>query len=349
MAQTKIVVADYDESYLVALERLFVREYKFTAEIILISKVEALHAYFAEPKTIEILVINEKLYDQSFARHNCEHLFILTEEIPDSATGGELFNSLIYKYTTGKVLMDNIISRSGISHATNLHAGVAKVVMVFSPVGGAGQTTIAAGLCTHIARNFRRALFVGADSLQSFGNVLKGKQELQSGVEKTLQEKSKYAYDKIKPMIVTELFDIIPPFSAALASLGVTQGHLMFLIDQIKTSGDYDFIIVDSGSDFTEVTSKMMAYADQVLLVTTQEEDAVYKLNCLLSNIDCSDTNRFAMVCNKYRAESPNSLLDVSAGCPHTDYIEYDPSVSPHNGEYLANLQSMQKLGQLYI
>lgn len=348
MAQTKIVLADYDSSYLLILERVFVREYKFTAEIVLLSNEEALGQYFAEPKSIDILVINEKYYDRTFARHNVAHLFILTEEDPSQEN--EAFGNMIYKYTGGKTLLDNVISRSGISHMTNLHSGVAKVIMVYSPVGGVGQTTLASGICTLVARNFRRALFVGIDGLQTFGYILKGGSRLMPGVERTLQQESRYAYEKIKPMIVAELYDTVPPFPASLASLGVTHDHMLRLIEIIKNSGDYDYIVIDGGSDFTEATTRMMAFADQVFLVAAQDDYSVYKLNCLLNNIDCSDKNRFALLCNKYRKDEENHLIGGgSRQYPPTEFIEYDKQIGLGNRDYIANMKSMQKLGQLFL
>jgi ATPases involved in chromosome partitioning len=350
MTLTSIVIATYKPEYLATLERVFVREYQFTAEIVLLPDEKSLKQYFAEPKTIDILLISEELYDQSFVRHNVSHLFILTEEEPNAETAGELFNNMLYMYSNGKTIIDNVVSRTGISHATNMHSGVAKVIMVYSPVGGVGKTTLAAGVCTLVARNFRRALFVGTDDLQTFGYIMKGQQRLLAGTEKTLQQKSKYTFDKIKPMLAQELFDIIPPFPAALASLGVTQDHMMFLIDQIKNSGDYDYIIVDGGSDFSDATTRMMSHADQVLLITAQDENSMYKLHCLLDNIDCSDANRFALVCNKYQQNAESFLVaDGSRSYPQLDYIEYDPMISPKDGDYLANMQSMQKLGQFFL
>jgi len=348
MAQTKIVLADYDSSYLLILERVFVREYRFTAEIVLLSEKGALEQYFAEPKSIDILVINEKYYDQTFSRHNVTHLFILTEEEPDRESG--LFTNMIYKYTGGKTILDNVISRSGISHSTNLRSGVAKVIMVYSPVGGVGQTTLAAGICALLARNFRRVLFVGIDGLQTFGCIVRDGSRLAAGIENTLRQKSKYAYEKIKPMILSELYDIIPPFSSSLPSLGVTQDHLLFLIDTIKNSGDYDFIVVDGGADFTEDMTRIMAFADQVLLITAQDRNSLYKLHCLLDNIDYSDTSKFILACNKYRSDEKNHLTSAAGRLyPHTELIEYDGQITLSNIDYLAGLRSMQRLGQFFI
>lgn len=350
MAQTKIVLAEFQSDYLSTLERIFIREYQYTAEIILLANEEALKEYFDQPKTIDILLIHEDLYDQSFVRHNVSHLFILTEEKRRQESAGELYNNMLYKYLSSKTIIDNVISRSGISHSTNLHSGVAKVLMLFSPVGGAGKTSLAAGICTLIARNFRRVLYIGADGLQTFGWLLKNTQCLQQGAEKTLLQKSKYAYQVVQPMIVQQLYDILPPFSASLASLGLTQEHILFLIDTIKHSGEYDYIIVDSEAEFTQATTKMMAFADQVLLLTEQDELSVYKLACLLNNIDCSDSHKFSIICNKYKADAADYLKEGEGSpYPPIEYLEQDSKISPREGDYIAGLQSVQKIGQLFL
>lgn len=346
MVETKIVLVDFDPSYLATLERVFVREYKFTAEIVLLSKKESVTKFFAEPKTIDILLINENQYDQSFVKHNIEHLFILTEdEVP---VGKE--PNLIYKYISSKSIIESVVNRTGISHSTNLHSSVARVLMVYSPTGGAGQTTISIGMCALIARNFRRVLYVNIEGLQGFGYILKSGQLLTDGVEKTLQQQSKYAYEKIKPMLAKELFDILPPFPASLASLGINFEHLLFLIDLIKNSGDYDYIVIDGGSDFTEATTQIMAYADQTVLIAKQDKCSAHQLRCLLNNIDCSDRQRFTLVCNNYR-EDQKDYLNTENGIefPVNEYIKSDLQITPKDGDYLANIQGIQNLGQVIL
>lgn len=345
MAQTQIVIADCDEKYLLTLERLFIQEYKFTAEINLISDTKVLKEFFMQPQKIDILLINENLYDDTFIRHNVSYLFVLTEETFESAEN----SNKLYKYIGGKNLMDNVINKSGISHETNLHSDIATVVMAFSPVGGVGQTTLSVGVCTAMARNFRRTLFISIESLQTFGYLLEDKQKLQAGTEKTLQQKSKYAYEKVKPMIISQLYDILPPFPVSLASLGISQEHFIHLIDLIKSSGDYDYIIVDAGRDFTPGTTSLMSMADRIMIVGTQKEDDTYRVNCLLENIDCSDVNRFVMVCNKYDKEEKDYLENIKDKCPPIKYVEFDSKIAPKNGDYLAKMKSMQALVQIFM
>jgi hypothetical protein len=85
-------------------------------------------------------------------------------------------------------------------------------------------------------------------------------------------------------------------------------------------------------------------------LLTAQDELSMYKLHCLLDNIDCSDPNRFALVCNRYSPDADNYLNPENGRqYPHTEYIEFDTNMTPQNGDYAANLQSVQKLGQFFL
>ncbi len=349
MAQTTIVLADLDAEYLAKLEKSFLDEFGHTAQLSIITDPGYLAEYFTSPRTLDILVINGGLYDQGFAKHNIAHLFLLCEEPPSAEGGAEHPERLIYKYSSAKEVLDHVISRSGISHSTKLRAGVAKVLAVYSPVGGAGQTTLAAGLCAVFSRNFRRALYVNLSGLQDFGFLLRGGQRMQPGVEKTLAAGSQYAYSKVKPLIASEFYDILPPFPASLASLGLAPEHFMHLLEQIKHSGDYDYIVLDTGAGFTADTARWMAYADHVVLVTLVDALSHYKLKVLLQNIDTSDHAKYLLVCNRCTADARLTAETVGAALPPAEYIAQDPALDPRESEALSASQGLQKLGQLYL
>ncbi len=349
MAQTTIVLADLDAEYLDKLEKSFLHEFGHAAQLSLITDPAYLAEYFASPRTLDILVISEGLYDQGFAKHNISHLFFLCEEVPAAADSVEHPERYIYKYSSAKEVLDHVISRSGISHSTKLRAGVAKVLAVYSPVGGAGQTTLAAGLCAVFARNFRRALYVNLGGLQDFGFLLRGSQRMQPGVEKTLAAGSQYAYSKAKPLIVPELYDILPPFPAALASLGLAQAHFLPLLEQIKHSGDYDYIVLDTGADFTADTARWLAYADHVVLLTLADALSQYKLKILLQNIDTSDHAKYLLVCNRHSGETKLNPEAFGMALPPTEYLAEDAGLNPCDSEALSANQGLQRLGQLYL
>lgn len=52
-------------------------------------------------------------------------------------------------------------------------------------------------------------------------------------------------YSDIKHVIRKELFSYLPPFKAALMSLGINYSIYEKIILSAKKSGDYDYIVVD--------------------------------------------------------------------------------------------------------
>ncbi len=349
MAKAQIVLVDTDEGYLGPLERKFVEEFKYDANIHVITDPAYLAEFFSVQQSIDIFVVSSDLYSPDFMRHNIQNFFVLSEVPPQQDTA-EPYHA-IYKYTSAKEIYDAIVSMSGATFAARLHSDAARVILLFSAGGGLGQTTIAAGLASVLAQNFRRVLFISMDSLQTFGAFMQSDARIKLGSEKPLLSKSDYVYEAIKPFIVAEMFDFLPPFDSAPASLGIEAEHIIHLIDCIKKAGDYDFVIVDAPNELSKQTTKMMAYANQTIVVTAQDALSVYKLDCLLDNIDFSDPTRFWLVCNLYRSEQENFLISGQNGRNHPkcEYIRYANNMPAGNCAFLAALPDMKKIGQLFL
>jgi hypothetical protein len=93
-----------------------------------------------------------------------------------------------------------------------------------------------------------------------------------------------------------------------------------------------------------------MAFADYVMLLAQQDELSALKLLGLLRNIDCTDSNRFSLVINKFQQDAENSINpDKNRHYPPTELFEFDFKITPMNGEYTAGLKSMHKLSQFFI
>lgn len=349
MLQTKIVLVDLDVGYLQMLERAFLLEYRHTAEIVLISTEAYMEEYFAEPQGINILVIHEKQYSASLDRHRINHLFVLTDE-GARPTKEIPAGKRVRKSADGAALIDYITRGTRLAHATNLKAP-AQVVLVAAPAGGMGKTTLAAGLCTLLAQHLRRVLFLGIDSLQTYGCLLEADQRLPQDTADLLRQKSPQALGALKPLPTAEgTFDILPPFCAAPDALGITQEDFRFLIDQLRQAGEYDYIFVESGAGFTRDTRALMDLADQVLLVTRQDKNSVYKLKRLLENVDCTGPARYTLVCNHFRNGAENFLeKTVQPGWPAVEYVGYSSKAAPAAGLHMASLRDIKKLGRLFI
>ena len=93
-----LVFFDLDEAYLTALERIFVEELGKFANISIITDMCYFSEYFSIPREIDILVVNEQLYDAQLSNHSIGITYILTENPVDNAKNNKY--NYIYKNTS---------------------------------------------------------------------------------------------------------------------------------------------------------------------------------------------------------------------------------------------------------
>ncbi|WOO37836.1 AAA family ATPase [Anaerocolumna sp. AGMB13020] len=351
MANIKIVLADTDDKYLMPLERKFIDGLEDKADLIVITDPDYLKEYFSEPQRVDILIINEELYDAELERHNIASVFILTEQELLNNNTGDAEANRIYKYTSVKEIYAEIIGKSSARSETLNTKEETKILMMYSPIGGIGKTTVSAALCEALAKYQKKVLLIGIDSLQTIGSVIPQLPFMESGTEKLLIEKSEYVYEAVKTKIINRTFDLLPPFHLSLPSLNIKGEDYINLINGIRDSKDYDYVIVDGATGFTEDLSRLMGVADHTIILAGQDKNAVYKLDCLLRNIDCSDNDRFVFVCNKYRNNRENFLANgyMTNFCRVSEYIELWTENSASEEGVLTNNRSIQKLALMFI
>jgi len=352
MGKARILLVDQDEKFLMPLERKFIDEFGEQFEIMVITDSDYLKEFFSNPQSLDILIINEDLYDRSIERHNIANIFILSEKIIDETYTGALDNNKIYKYTSVKEIYNEVVNTSAVNMNPNMKSnGETRVLMVYSPIGGIGKTTFSMGLCAALSKNHKKVIYIGTDNLQTFGYFMNNKKTLESGVEKQFATQKDRIYSVIKPQIVTEGFDIVPPFIKALSSLNIKVSDFINLIDSIKESNEYDYIVIDSGTDFSEDTSKLMGMANNTIVLVGQDKYSLHKLECLMTNIDYSDKNKFIFICNKYKTEEENSLISETFinKCLISEYVNYDKRIETMNCESLSNLNCLQKISFMFI
>lgn len=348
MANIKILMADTDDKYLMPLERKFIDELEDKADLIVITDPDYLKQYFSTPQKLDILIINEELYDVQLERHDIANVFILTEE---EKSPRDTETNQIYKYTSVKEIYAEVINKSPAKNASFNNTEETKILMIYSPIGGIGKTSVSAALCEAIAKYHKKVLFIGIDSLQTFGSIIEHLPDMESGAEKLMIEKSEYVYEAIKSKIITRTFDILPPFHLSLPSLNIKGEDYLNLLNCIKATKYYDYIVVDGVSDFNEDISRLMGIANHTIIVAGQDKNSAHKLDCLLRNIDCSDNERFVFVCNKYKNEKENFLTNNHFAnlCKVSEYIDSCPENMDSDNTCLSNNRNVQKLALMFV
>lgn len=309
MKKYRIIMVDEDISYLSKIELMLLREYGEEINLELITDANYLENLFQTPQQIDILVIHEDFWKEEYRKQSLRNIFFLTE-----AENG--INSLpgisnIYKYSSVQnvVRTINIVLKHLVQGTENKLEK--KVVLVYSPQGGSGKTTIALGAAKALFNLGNQVLYIDTESIQTPAfaeNSNKWADRL------LIQELSvgRFSKEVLDQNIERGNVDCLLPFQYSLVGNGLKDMNYLALIQAVKSMMPYDFIIVDASNEFNEFKARMMAYADQVIIPCLQDEQSAVKVEGLLRNINVSDKSKYIFVCNKYRIGEENRLSETT-------------------------------------
>lgn len=351
MKKPIIVLADTDENYLAPLEEKFIDETGDHIDLEIITDPLFFNEYFSQPQKIDILVISEDLYRTDLHRLNIRYIFLLTEE-PDEGGTDDLRCHSIYKYTSTKEIYHRIVSVAAELLESEFDKPTeTEVVLVYSPLGGVGKTTVALGLSACLAQSHKRVLYINAERLSTFQYRLNNRAELPADLWSELAAGGDDLFNKIAPAVRKEKFDYLPPAGAALSALNMHYSVYEKLIRSAKASGRYDFIIVDTDAVFDSAKASLMLHADKVMMLTDQTARGVFAMNVLLKNVNGSDEEKYIFLCNHYDPEKPNALLGepFKPDFVINDYIADMKDIDRLSAINLGQKVDIQKLAFLLI
>ncbi len=337
---------DNDENYLMALEKKFSDEIGGYLNISIITDMSYFDEYFKTIREIDILIINERLYNVELKKHNIGQIFILTET-PLNNEEDKLYN-LIYKYTSVSDVFVQVVQNEKLKECMSMMACDDKgIITVCSPSGGSGKTTLAISTALSLARLGKRVLYVSRDYLQSFGYYFGTTQEISSDIKKKLIEGISISEELLKECVANNIIDYIKPFSDGLE--GVDNTVFQNIINSIKEMQIYDYIVIDTDKVDSEGLKTSIEHSDRVMVVTTQEEIASSKLKKFATQIKDVDRNKILYVCNKYREDRKNELLNNINMFYIKEYVYYDETFVDSKVIDMLKHTEITKLANLFL
>lgn len=311
MIKPRVIIADSDVNYVMPLQSRFIEEYADGIELEIITDKQYLDELFLSPQRALLLVISEKMFSESFAKHGIEHIFLLTE----NAFGDETTDpsaERVFKYTSVKEIFNRIVStcfRDVDEQLTD--SKYTRVIAVCSGKGGQGKTTVALGIAGYLAQNYKRVLYLNAAELQTFHVYMENVTPITDAeIYVKLRSTENSVYKELKSFIRKEHFYYLPPFKAPLFSMGIDQNIYVDFIKEVRQSLEYDYIIIDVNTGFNEYLMNVLNLADNVIFVTEQDEASALAMNRVAENIGGIGTNKYLFVCNKYDGNNPNAHVE---------------------------------------
>lgn len=326
MAKPRIIIADTDINYIVPLQLKFVEDFYEKIELEIISDRGYFTDLFSTPQRADILIISDDMYDSSMQRHNIAHIFVMNEQYEEEQTA-DLNVNHIFKYTSIKEIFNEITGKSAdVLKIKQNSKQETQVVLFYSASGGAGKTTVSMGVSASLTKNYKQVLYINAARLQVFQHMLENHSAITAAdVYAKLSSSTNNIYLDTKHVIRKELFSYLPPFKAALMSLGLNFSVFEKFIISAKRSGEYDFIVVDADVTFDEDKAALLNLADKVVVVLNQSIASVLATNILVANINGSGADKYIFICNDFNKEEDNALISpkVSLKFSVSDYIEH--------------------------
>ena len=352
MAKPRIIIADTDPNYIIPLQLKFVEDYFEEIDLEIVTDEGYFEALFSSPQKADILIISEDLYSLSIRKHNISHIFLMTEQYEEDSTA-DLNVNRIFKYTSIKEIFNEIAGKSAdVFQNKKSIAQETQVVLVFSASGGTGKTTIAMGVSASLTKNYKRVLYLNAARLQVFQHMLDNSSAITtSDVYAKLADPTDSIYQEIKHVIRKEIFTYLPPFKAALMSLGVQYSVFEKIVRSAKKSGDFDYIIIDADTTFDEDKADLIGLADKVLIITDQARSSVVATNLLVSNVNGMSGEKYIFVCNNFQKENSNALIspEISLKFTVSDYVEHFRYYEQMGLDDLSKESSIQRIAFLII
>lgn len=351
MKKPVVVLADTDIKIITPLELRFLEEYDDKIDLQIITDREYFDEYFSTPKNVDILVADEALYSSELQKQNISKMFVLTEEVGPDKTS-DLIAERIQKYSSIKEIFNRIVSLSSSVFGSSFDpVKNTQVLLFYSAGGGAGKTTLALGVSYCLTQNLKKVLYINAERINSYQYLLNSVIPISSNAYSSFYHSSPDIYARIKPVLRNEHFDYLPPFGASLSSLGIDFSIYKNIVESVKKTNEYDYIVVDTDTVFDNDKASMISVSDKVFIICEQNRKSLCATNMLLKNISYSDKEKFIFLCNKYNKSQENYLVSTQekANFAVNEYIKTIKDIDSKKLAEICAEPEIQKVAYMII
>lgn len=356
------MLADNDMEYLEDFEKYLIVRYPQRFELISFSSYDMLSDFLCQKDQIDILIINSRMFKKELQTKKAAILLILAGDGSGSIPEGV---GTVKKYQHMDSLIEEILS---LYAARNLQerniAGKSntRIASVFSPSGGSGKSSVAAGCSILCSRRGLQSFYLNLEDIpstdlffhggtgQSFSNVIYhlkgGSNNLHLKLEGAKCVDTKTGVHFFKP----------PENIQEISEL--TDRDIVRLINEFKKSAFYSTVFVDMSSGFDNCNTAIMRYSDVILTVLSPDPCSALKLKEFKTGLDLLErkwgielAGRIVYILNRADGKHADIYNTICDGCEPVveigDCFARNPDKSPSgvvdNAAFLSSLNEIQK------
>ncbi|RCX09606.1 AAA domain-containing protein [Anaerobacterium chartisolvens] len=292
MGCISLVIADTDESYIEALSVYLMEEHSQRFEISCFTGREPLEKFISETaKRIQILLITPQLHKGIEYSHKVDTVILLHPGNPPCEEG-ELPG--VCKYQNGGKLAAQIanIHFENTSEKFFMPDGgkQARVIAVYSPSGGAGNTSVSISLSICGVQTGLSVFYLNLEEISSIPSYFNSEnpQNL-SNIFYYLREKNKNMALKIEGARCIDVrygvHYFLPPDSS-MEFDEISAEELRELVSQLKRTGKYDAVVIDMPHGLNPSCRELMKLCDKLVFVTSHDNMSIAKFRTFNSQLD---------------------------------------------------------------
>ena len=212
--------------------------------------------YLLHPNVVTVMVSDEKSYEIAKKAIDSGATAYISP-IPDSV---EFCDRLKKIYFNEKSRVSMLIENSGVQRK-------AEVITVFGTKGGVGKTTLAVNLAVELSRKKAKVAILDLDLLFGDAHMFLGLDVKETVVE-LLQERKVPTIDSVRNYFLVHSSGVqllCAPISPEYAE-NVTASQVEPLLNVLRPH--FDYIIIDTNADFSELNLLLLEEASTILYVT---------------------------------------------------------------------------------
>lgn len=286
MKKKRMILADSDEVYLERLSNYFMEKAPQLELNIFTDK--ALLKHFLETGTGDILAVDEEMADQEMA--DCPNVSVKIA-LSFGLGGAEGFESVKKYQKTENLLNEILLKYAELTGSAEAIKGSShtRTAAFYSPAGGTGKSVLALGMAAAGARSGYKTLYLNLEEVDSVKHVLQKTPGNLSDLFLALKTKGMNVGIKLASSVGQEPsagFFYISGVDSVSEYGEIGGEDLSRLVQTVKNQADYDLLVLDLSSGFSERILKILELADTVFVPVTPEEGAVSKVNRLLDETE---------------------------------------------------------------
>ncbi|MBB6716654.1 AAA family ATPase [Clostridium gasigenes] len=311
MSVIKLIVIDNDLYYLNNLTNYITTEYKEMISVVSFSNKEFLLEYVDGGEITDIVLASQEFYDEISEKYTLGKLILLSN---NNIENGNVEN--IYKYQSAdkscKEIIDIYNRKNSVKNKANNES---EVITFYSPIGGAGTTTLAIATALKFAQNGNHVLYLNFEKIQSNGIFMPqnySKYNFSDLIMSIKEGDNEFNEILLEGTIKYDEFNLyyFNPIDSVLDVEDVSLEDIKDLVNNIVNSNKFNYIIIDLPSVLDSKYYYMFDRSADTIVIMGQDTISTYKIDTMLKQLDNISKFKFIInMCNGLKEKKIPKLV----------------------------------------